>query len=101
MMSRADLLPPLTYRTNTRLQPFPLLSDHLTDESIPDCWTLDPSCSLSRVPRQKDGRSEQQKEHPPQRSNGYTRRMGIDLVATVPGAEREVVYLPRKPNQGK
>ena len=38
MMSRAALLTPLTYRTNTRLQPFPLLTDQgLTEESIPDC----------------------------------------------------------------
>jgi len=32
------LLTPLTYRTNTRLQPFPLFTDpRLTEESIPDC----------------------------------------------------------------
>jgi hypothetical protein len=38
MMSRAALPTPLTYRTNTRLQPFPLLTDlGLTEESIPDC----------------------------------------------------------------
>jgi hypothetical protein len=38
MMSRAALTMPLTYRTNTRLQPFPLLTDPgLTEESIPDC----------------------------------------------------------------
>jgi hypothetical protein len=37
MMSRAAPTP-LTYRTNTRLQPFPLLTDPgLTEESIPDC----------------------------------------------------------------
>lgn len=35
MMSRAAPLAPLTYRTNTRLQPFPLFIDHLTEESIP------------------------------------------------------------------
>jgi hypothetical protein len=36
MMSRAALLP-LTYRTNTRLQPFPLFTDpSLTEESIPN-----------------------------------------------------------------
>src|SRR6516165_1239348 len=39
MMSRAAPLAPLTYRTNTRLQPFPLFIDHLTEESIPDCST--------------------------------------------------------------
>jgi hypothetical protein len=38
MMSRAALHPPLTYRTNTRMQPFPLLTHlGLTEESIPDC----------------------------------------------------------------
>jgi hypothetical protein len=37
MMSRAAVSASLTYRTNTRLQPFPLLSDPLTEESIPDC----------------------------------------------------------------
>ena len=38
MMSRAALPTPLTYRTNTRLQPFPLLINRgLTEESIPDC----------------------------------------------------------------
>jgi len=38
MMSRAALLTPLTYKTNTRLQPFPLFTDpRLTEESIPDC----------------------------------------------------------------
>lgn len=37
MMSRAAPSALLTDRTNTRLQPFPLLSDHLTEESIPDC----------------------------------------------------------------
>ena len=38
MMSRAAQHTPLTYRTNTRLQPFPLLIDPgLTEESIPDC----------------------------------------------------------------
>jgi hypothetical protein len=38
MMSRAALPTPLTYRTNTRLQPFPLLTDlGLTEKSIPDC----------------------------------------------------------------
>lgn len=38
MMSRAALPTPLTYRTNTRLQPFLLLTDlRLTEESIPDC----------------------------------------------------------------
>jgi hypothetical protein len=38
MMSRAALLTPLPYRTNTRLQPFLLLTDpRLTEESIPDC----------------------------------------------------------------
>jgi hypothetical protein len=38
MMSRAVLSIPLTYRTNTRLQPFSLLGDRaLTEESIPDC----------------------------------------------------------------
>jgi hypothetical protein len=38
MMSRAAAERPLTYRTNTRLQPLPLLSDRrLTEESIPDC----------------------------------------------------------------
>ena len=38
MMSRAALHVPLTYRTNTRLQPFLLLTDPgLTEESIPDC----------------------------------------------------------------
>jgi hypothetical protein len=38
MMSRAALPAPLTYRTNTRLLPFPLLSDlGLTEESITDC----------------------------------------------------------------
>jgi hypothetical protein len=38
MMSRAARPTPLTYRTNTRLQPFPLLTDlPLTEESIPDC----------------------------------------------------------------
>jgi hypothetical protein len=37
-MSRAALLTPLPYRTNTRLQPFLLLTDpRLTEESIPDC----------------------------------------------------------------
>ena len=38
MMSRAALPTPLTYRTNTRLQPVPLFTDpDLTEESIPDC----------------------------------------------------------------
>jgi hypothetical protein len=38
MMSRAALSTPLSYRTNTRLQPFPLLTNlRLTEESIPDC----------------------------------------------------------------
>jgi hypothetical protein len=38
MMSRAALPMPLTYRTNTRLQPFPLFTNRgLTEESIPDC----------------------------------------------------------------
>ena len=38
MMSRAALRTPFTYRTNTRLQPFPLLTDlGLTEESIPAC----------------------------------------------------------------
>ena len=38
MMSRAAFHTPLTYRTNTRLQPFPLLTNRgLTEESIPDC----------------------------------------------------------------
>jgi hypothetical protein len=38
MMSRAALPTPLTYRTNTRLQPFSLLTNRgLTEESIPDC----------------------------------------------------------------
>jgi hypothetical protein len=38
MMSGAALRTPLTHRTNTRLQPFPLFIDpHLTEESIPDC----------------------------------------------------------------
>jgi len=38
MMSRANPSLPLTYRTNTRLQPFPLLDEpSLTEESIPDC----------------------------------------------------------------
>jgi hypothetical protein len=38
MMSRAALHVPLTYRTNTRLQPFLLLTNlRLTEESIPDC----------------------------------------------------------------
>ena len=38
MMSRAAPLAPLTHRTNTRLQPVPLVTDpDLTEESIPDC----------------------------------------------------------------
>jgi hypothetical protein len=38
MMSRAALTMPLTDSTNTRLQPFPLLTaPGLTEESIPDC----------------------------------------------------------------
>jgi hypothetical protein len=37
MMSRAVPSIPLTYRTNTRLQPNPLLTYPLTEESIPDC----------------------------------------------------------------
>jgi hypothetical protein len=38
MMSRAASVTPLTYRTNTRLQPLPLLIDLLlSEESIPDC----------------------------------------------------------------
>ena len=38
MMSGAALPMPLTYRTNTRLQPLPLFTDlRLTEESIPDC----------------------------------------------------------------
>lgn len=38
MMSRAASATPLIYRTNTRLQPLPLLTDLLlTEESIPDC----------------------------------------------------------------
>jgi len=37
MMSRAASSRELTQRTNTRLQPNPLLTYRLTEESIPDC----------------------------------------------------------------
>jgi hypothetical protein len=37
MMSRAASPGALTHRTNTRLQPNPLLTYRLTEESIPDC----------------------------------------------------------------